>query len=99
MYLLRHHCFWHYQTAACLDLKEPASASNYVFLSTHLPWYMCLRLSLIQLWSRATGGYPSSSCVGLEKWEDVMTEGRVRLALVEAEAVPREGLIAHFLVT
>jgi hypothetical protein len=28
-----------------------------------------------------------------------MKEGRVRLALVEAEAVPREGLIAHHLVT
>lgn len=99
MYLLRHRCFWCYQTAARLDLKEPASASNYVFLSAHLPWCMCLRLSLIQLWSRATGGYPSSSYLGLEKWVGVMTEGRVRLALVEAEAVPREGLIVHLLVT
>ena len=60
---------------------------------------MCSHLSLIQLWSRATGGYPSSSYLGLEKWVGVMIVGRVRLALVEAEAVPREGLIVHLLVT
>ena len=60
---------------------------------------MCSHLSLIQLWSRAIGGYPLSSYLDLEKWVGVMIEGRVRLALVEAEAVPREGLIAHLLVT
>jgi hypothetical protein len=60
---------------------------------------MYSHLLLIQLWSRAIGGYLSSSHLGLEKWVGVMIEGRVRLALVEAEAVLREGLIVHLLVT
>jgi hypothetical protein len=60
---------------------------------------MCSHLLLIQLWSRAIGGYLSASHLGLVKWVGVMIEGRVRLALVEAEAVLREGLIVHLLVT
>lgn len=98
MYLLRHRCFWCYQTASRLDLKEPASASNYVFLLAHLPWCMCSHPLLIQLWSRATEGYPSSSYLGLEKWVGVVIDERVRLASVEAEVVPREGLIVRLLV-